>query len=227
MSRDLGGSGDWVFVSYRVSDAAQNDLPALQVLTAALGASPLGRVPLRLLNAPNANTSSTRSAPNAAQQASVVLVPRRWGGELVLFAQSQSRALGAGNATKIESLRDALTEEVQKMRSRALTESEMTNARRYAIGSWALDRESLRSRAFRLALDEEWRSAANTRPVWMSSERASLNNEYSISQETWTTRVQNVTAAEVQNVARRYLNVGATVFVRSGESGIEPFFGQQ
>ena len=227
LSRDLGGSGDWVFVSYRVSDAAQNDLPALQVLTAALGASPLGRVPLRLLNAPNANTSSTRSAPNAAQQASVVLVPRRWGGELVLFAQSQSRALGAGNATKIESLRDALTEEVQKMRSRALTESEMTNARRYAIGSWALDRESLRSRAFRLALDEEWRSAANTRPVWMSSERASLNNEYSISQETWTTRVQNVTASEVQNVARRYLNVGATVFVRSGESGIEPFFGQQ
>ena len=112
------------------------------------------------------------------------------------------------------------------MRSRALTESEMTNARRYAIGSWALDRESLRSRAFRLALDEEWRSAAQTRPVWMSSRRVQQDIEYS-NAASWTTCVQNVTAAEVQNVARRYLNVGATVFVRSGESGIEPFFGQQ
>lgn len=228
LSRDLGGAGDWVFVSYRVSDAAQNDLPALQVLAAALGASPLGRVPQRLLNAPNAssaNTSSTRSAPNAAQQASVVLVPRRWGGELVLFAQSQSRALGAGNATKIESLRDALLEEVQKLRSRALTESEMTNARRYAIGSWALDRESLRGRAFRLALDEEWRSAAQTRPVWMSSRRVQQDIEYS-NAASWTTRVQNVTAAEVQNVARRYLNTGATVYVSSGESASD-FLGMQ
>ena len=187
--------GDWVFVSYRLAAANDIDAPALSVLAAALGSSPQSRLSKRFL-APTKSTSAVENAPNtpaqpdarpAALQASAALTPRRYGGDLTLFALT-----GASTA---EQLRQALRDEVRLLRETPLSAAEVEAARQFTIGDWALGGENLRDRAFRLASDEA---------LGIAQTNAS-----------WTTRLQNVSAGDVQRVARKYLADEATVVVRA------------
>ncbi|HVF85606.1 MAG TPA: pitrilysin family protein [Abditibacteriaceae bacterium] len=192
--------GDWVFVSYRLAAANDDDAPALSVLAAALGSSPASRLSKRLLaparvpvtsgeNAPGSPTQpSPRSATQpAALQASAALTPRRYGGDLTLFALT-----GASNA---EQLRQAMRDEVRLLRETPLNATELEAARQFSVGDWALGGENLRDRAFRLASDEAL-GVAQTNAAW-------------------TSRLQNVSAEDVQRVARKYLAAEAVVIVRA------------
>ncbi len=191
--------GDWVFVSYRLGRADDADAPSLAVLVAALGASPNATLSKRLL----LTTSSTRidkTSPNAtppnaissatqplAQQASAALTPRRFGGDLTIFALT-----GGGTA---EQLRQTIVDEAKRLRDAPLGENELNAARRYAIGDWMTSGEALHDRAFRLASDE---SLGVAQP-----------------NVTWPVRLQNVTADNVQRVAAQYLMNETTIIIHA------------
>ena len=190
--------GDWVFLSYRLPAADDADAPALSVLAAALGSAPQSRLSKRLLT-PVQTTANIESAPKSptqpplprnaqppAQQASAALTPRRYGGDLTLFALT-----GASNA---EQLRQAMRDEVHRLSATPLSAAELEAARRFAVGDWALGGENLRDRAFRLASDEALGIAQGSN---------------------WTSRLQNVSAGDVQRVAQKYLANEATVIVRA------------
>ncbi len=189
--------GNWVFVSFRLGAASEEDAPAVAVLTASLGASPLSDLAQTLLS-PMA-TSSTRSSPApsarslapspppAAQQLSAAMTARRFGGDLTIFALS-----GSANA---EQLRAKIVAETKRLRDETLSQEELGRARRYAIGDWQTSGESGRDRAFRLASDAAL-------GVWQPN-------------ASWTTRLQNVSALDVQNAAQKYLQNEAVVTVRA------------
>lgn len=184
--------GDWVFVSYRLGQARDADAPALSVLAAVLGASPNAPLAKRLLNAlatSEIEKASGNKAPRQplAQQVSAALTPRRFGGDLTVFALT-----GGGTA---EQLRQTMLDEAKRLRDTPLSESELAAARRYAIGDWMTSGESLHDRAFRLASDE-------------------LLGVYQPN-TTWPLRLQNVSAADVQSAAQRYLNNETVVVVRA------------
>lgn len=177
--------GDWVFMSFRLGAANDEDAAALSVLAALLGASPASSLAQNLLS-PLASSTRKPTEP-LAQQVSAALTPRRFGSDLTIFALS-----GSADA---ESLRQKISSETKRLHDTVLTKEELAKARAYAVGDWVLSGENLRERAFRLASDDA-----------LSVSQPNINA---------TARLQNVTAQDVQRVAQKYLNDEATVIVRA------------
>src|SRR5687767_8704880 len=113
-------------------------------------------------------------------QAASQWTPRRWAGELVVFAQTRSG--------DIEGAKNALLDEITKMRDSAPTAPEMERAKNFLRGSWAVEREGLRERAFQTALATVLSGA-----------------DPKFSDVEWTTRLAKVTPEDVRRVASKYL----------------------
>ncbi|RYG70500.1 insulinase family protein, partial [bacterium] len=176
--RELPVPTAWVFVSYPLVGNTTNDAATLRLMAAALGDSKLARLPNRLLKA-----KVMGSAPPAITIASQ-FVPRRYAGELVIYAQTGPQG--------VERVKNALLDEIRKLRDTPLTPAELQSAKLYARGSWSVERQALRDRAFQSAL-----SPALGGPVDAS----------------FPARLQLVTAADIQKAAQNYLKAYAVALV--------------
>lgn len=189
--REMGASGAWVFVSYRTpAPGAMSPLEnaALEILTAALEGSAKARLPLRLLG-----DQSTPFNPNAKSNALAAVsaaqwTPRRWAGELTLFAQT-----GPQN---VDAAKNALLDEMRKLREAPLSPAELQSAKDYARGDWAQSRNQPHERAFRAALAALQKVAPDSKTP-----------DY----------LQAVTADIVQKTAQKYLRDYAVVLIMPEE----------
>lgn len=180
--RELPIPSAWVFVSYPLAGDTKNDAPALRVLAAALGDSGAARLPARLLK--NQPIGAQPVATSVAAQ----FIPRRYAGELVVFAQT-----GPQN---VERVKNALLDEIRKLREAPLSKTELESARNYARGSWSLERQNARERAFQTALSPALGGPPDT---------------------FFPARLKAVSAAEVQAAAKKYLKSYAVALVMPGE----------
>jgi len=167
--KQLPTADAWVFVSYLGVKSNAPDAPALRVLAAALGESPVARLPRRLLG------KTMPIGDESAFQTSVSFAPRRWGSEFVIYAQAP--------ASKVDGVKNAMLDEMRKVREKPLTAAELSRAKNFVAGSFAVDRESLRERAFDAALA----AATGMAPDWE-----------------WPARVQRVSAEDVRRAALKY-----------------------
>ncbi len=180
--RELPIPSAWVFVSYPLEGDTKAEAPALRVLAAALGDSGAARLPARLLkNQPMG--ASTLASSVAAQ-----FIPRRYAGELVIFAQT-----GPQN---VERVKNVLLDEIRRLRDAPLLPTELESAKTYARGSWSLERQSVRERAFQSALSPALGGALDA---------------------SFPARLKSVSGAQVQNAARKYLKSYAVALVMPGE----------
>ena len=170
----------WLFVGFAGPGADSADLPALRVLCAALGEMPRSRLEKRLLGA---SLIPGLDDPNVLQ-AAAQWTPRRYSGEMVVFAQTK--------AEKIEEIKNALLDEIGKLRESSLGAAELERARNFARGGWAVERETLRDRAFQAAFSPVANAPADVK---------------------WPTRVAAVSAADVKRVAAKYLQNYAVTLV--------------
>lgn len=182
--RQMRTPGAWVFIGYAVAGLGQADLPALRVLAAALSEAPRARLPQRLLNA----RLTLNNAEALASQVAVQLTPRRFASEMVVFAQTDDHHL---DATK-----NAMLDEVRRLRETPLARYELESAKNYVVGSWAVEREGLRERAFQAGLAVVLNAPADA---------------------SWPSRAQKVQAADVRRVARKYLAAYAVALVMPQE----------
>lgn len=194
----------WVFISYLVAGFNHADGPALRVLAAVLGESPNqsgARLPRRLMTlGPNRLTFGA-SAPSGgaaqAAQTAALLTPRRFGGEIILFAQTE--------ASDVNAVKNALLDETRKLREMDIGSAELTRAKNFVRGSWAVDREALRDRAFQAGLV----AALNPAPALPPGATA-----MSLPADTdYPARVARVTAADVRRVAQKYLSSYAVALI--------------
>ncbi len=132
--RDVPTPTAWVFISYPLGRVKPEDAPALRLLSAALSDIPDARLTKRLMGG-----NLVDGAP-AALSLSSQFVFRRDGSELLLSAQT--------SASRVEKVKNALIEEVSKLKSAPLSAREFALARDFARGDWALSHQSLRDRAF-------------------------------------------------------------------------------
>ncbi len=189
--REMGASGAWVFVSYRtpapgVMSPLEN--ASLTVLAAALEGSAKARLPLRLLGKndvpfnPNAK-SNALAAITAAQW-----TPRRFAGELTVFAQT-----GPQN---VDAAKNAILDEMRKLRDAPLSAAELQSAKDFARGNWAQSRDEPHERAFQAALAALQQRAPDTKTP-----------DY----------LQAVTTDILQKTARKYLRDYAVVLIMPEE----------
>ena len=169
--------GAFVLVSYPLADFDAADAPAMRVLVAALSDAKGARLPSRLSN------TLVKGAPQA-ESVSAQWLNRRYASELLLTAQTAP--------ANIEGVKNVLLDEVNKLRQKPISATELERARAYSRGDWALDRQDLRSRAFLSGLP-----TATGAP----------------SDATWQTRLAQVSAADVQRVANKYLKPYAVALV--------------
>ncbi len=169
--------GAFVLVSYPLANFDAADGPALRVLVAALSDAKGARLPARLSN------TLVKGAPQA-DSVSAQWLNRRYASELLLTAQT--------SPANIEGVKNVLLDEVDKLRQKPISATELERARAYARGNWALDRQDLRSRAFLSGL-----------PTAIGAP----------SDATWQTRLAGVSAADVQRVATKYLKPYAVALV--------------
>ena len=175
--RELPIEGAIVLVSYPLPEFAAADAPAMRVLVAALSDARGARLPARLTGA------LVEGAPQA-ETVSAQWLNRRYASELLLTA----RTVPAG----VEGVKNILLDEVNKLRTKPLSATELERARAYARGDWALNRQDLRSRAFLIGLP----TAIGAPP-----------------DATWEARLNAVSAADVQRVATKYLKPYAVALV--------------
>lgn len=183
----VAGGGAWVFVAYRTpapSAMTPEENAALEVLTAALEGSAQARLPRRLLGDAGKPFDPAAQSNALAAQTAANWTRRRYAGELTVFAQT-----GTAN---IETVKFALLEEVQKLRDTPLSAAELQSARDYARGRWAVERDTLRERAFRTG-------------------RAAIQSASADSQVP--ALLDAVTAKGVQEAARKYLQESTVVNV--------------
>lgn len=180
--RELPIPSAWVFVSYPLAGDTKADAPALRVLASALGDSGQARLPNRLLK--NQPLGSEPVASSVAAQ----FIPRRYAGEMVIFAQT-----GPQN---VERVKNALLDEIRKLRDAPLSPSELQSAKTYARGSWSLERQNTRDRAFQTALSPALGGPLDTG---------------------FPARLEAVSAAQVQDAAKKYLKAYAVALVMPGE----------
>lgn len=185
--REMGAGGAWVFVAFRtpgVAAMSPTENAALQVLAAALEGSAQARLPRRLLGDVDKPFDPNASSNALAAQTAAQWTMRRWAGELTVFAQT-----GPQN---VDAVKNALLDEIRKLRETPLSNSELQNARDYARGDWSVSRSQLRERAFAAALAALHSSTPDTkRPDYL----------------------QAVTAADVQSAAERFLRVYSVVLI--------------
>jgi predicted Zn-dependent peptidase len=185
----------WVFISYRVAPSTSADAPALRVLAAALGEEPNARLQRRVSAQNNRLGFGGVTGPGAVAAASIT--PRRYGGELVMFAQT--------SASNVDAAKDALLDEVRKLRETSLSATELLRAKNFARGSWAVDREGLRERAFQAGLA----AAVNPVPALARGTASmAVANDWD-----WPAQIAAVTAADVRRVAQKYLNAYAVALI--------------
>lgn len=91
-----------------------------------------------------------------------------------------------------EAVRKALLEEVARLSEAPLSSAELQGAKNYAHGQWAVNRSTLHERSFATAL-------------------AALHS--STPDSDWPQYLQEVSAAQIQEMARQYLTAPATVFL--------------
>jgi zinc protease len=166
----------WLFAGYALPPISSDDAPALRVLCVILGEMPRSRLERRLMKVSLIPEDDEVMVFQAATQ----WTARRWAGEMVVFAQTRS--------SDIEGAKNALLDEVTKMRDTAPTDPEMERAKNYLRGAWATEREGLRERAFQTALA----------PVLSGADPKYSDVE-------WTARIAKVTAEDVRRVAGKYL----------------------
>ena len=186
--RQMETPGAWVFITYTTGgsqDVGAADWPALQVLAAALGKSPQARLPKRLLD-----TRSRNVALPTAETLVIDFAPRRFRGEFVLFALT--------SINQVEGVKNVMLSEVQRLKDTPLSASELAGARNFARGAWATDRQTLQERAYQSALTFSLTAGVNQTPLLDSS---------------WPARLQKVSAADVQNAAKKYLNAYAVALM--------------
>lgn len=175
--RELPGDGAYVLVSYPLDSFDAADGPAMRVLVAALSDAKGARLPTRLTSAPG------KKGP----QAETVLaqwLSRRYASELLLTAQTDPE--------NVEGVRKVLLEEVGKLRQTNISAAELDRAKAFSRGDWALDRQTLRDRAFLSGLP-----TATGKPA----------------DATWEARLNKVTADDVKRVANKYLQPYAVALV--------------
>lgn len=132
--RDVPTQTAWVFVSYPLGHVKPEDAPAMRVLSASLSDITNARLTKRLLGGPLVD-----GAPSALSLSSQFIY-RRDGSELFLSAQT--------SASRVEKVKNALIEEVSKLKTAPLSATEFAQARDFARGDWGLARQSMRDRAF-------------------------------------------------------------------------------
>lgn len=184
--RQLPTADAWIFVSFLGAPSNGNDLPALAVMSALLGEEPGARLPRRLLGT---RPPSLGGPPDeTAQQAAVSFVPRRFGSEFVLYAQTE--------AGSVDSVKNALLDEARKLRDTSVPDAELQRAKNYVRGNWAIDREPLRERAFNAGL------------------AATIGAPADID---WPGNVQKVTPADIRRIAQKYLGGYAVALIMPQE----------
>ncbi|MEN6372718.1 MAG: pitrilysin family protein [Armatimonadota bacterium] len=94
----------------------------------------------------------------------------------------------------LEDVKKAVLAEINKMQNEPLTNEELERAKRYTIGTYALSHQRIRERAFHLG----W-----TEAIGLGCE---YDSEYS-------SDIEAVTAADVQRIAKKYLNNYAMTIV--------------
>ncbi len=166
----------WLFAGYPLPAISSDEAPALRVLCVILGEMPRSRLERRLMGVPLIPEDNEVMVFQAATQ----WTARRWAGELVVFAQTRSG--------DIEGAKNALLDEVAKMRDGAPTQPELERAKNYLSGAWATEREGLRERAFQTALAP---ALSGADPKFSDVE--------------WTARIAKVDAEDVRRVAGKYL----------------------
>ena len=193
MVRQLNTPSAWVFVAYATglgNSARPADWPALQVLAAALGQSPRGRLPKKLLD----NRLTTSASTPAAERLVVQFEPRRLRGEFVMFAQTGPQ--------QIEGVKNVLLDAVKQLQNAPLPAAELQNAKNFARGTYATDRESLRDRAYQSALAIALTQGSQPAPLLDAD---------------WPKRLQQVSAKDVQEAARKYLQNYAVALILPSE----------
>lgn len=185
----------WVFVAHPIASAPLADWPALRVMAALLGDSSRARLPRRLLNG-----RMTLGGPSPAQRVVVQFTPRRFRGELVAFAETET--------AQAERIKNAMLDELRRLKESKATTAELEAAKNYVRGAWAVDREGLHERAYQSAL-----------AVALSPATASATTPQSTltTDASWSERVGKVTSADVQRVAKKYLQGYAVALIMPQE----------
>ncbi len=176
--RDVPTPTAWVFLSFPLGRVSPDDAPALRLLSAALSDVPNARLARRLLSG-----TLVEGAP-AALSLSSQFVFRRDGSELLVSAQT--------SPSRVDKVKNALIEEVSRLKSAPLSAREFDAARNFARGDWAVARQSLRDRAFLVGQSASLMGAPDG---------------------TWPARLARVTPASAQAVARRTLGSYAVALV--------------
>ena len=179
--RELPVDGAYVLVSYPLDNFVSADGPAMRVLVAALSDAKGARLPERLSN------SLVKGAPQA-DSVSAQWLSRRYASEVLLTAQTSPNS--------VEGVKNVLIGEVNKLRQKPLNGQELDRAKAFARGDWALNRQSLRDRAFLAGLP----TATGALP-----------------DATWEKRLNAVSASDVQRVASKYLQPYAVALVMPKE----------
>lgn len=184
--RDAGG-GAWVFAAFRTpapSAMTPAENAALEIIAAALEGSAQARLPRRLLGETDKPFDPAADSNALAAQTAANWTKRRYAGELTVFAQT-----GPPN---VDTVKTALLDEVRKLREAPLTPAELQSAKDFTRGRWAVERDTLRERAFRTA-----RAA-----VYSSSSDNSLPGLFDA-----------VSAKDVQQTAQKYLRDSALITI--------------
>ena len=182
--RQMNTPTAWVFVAYATAGMGSGDYIALRVLSAAMGESSRARLPLRLMGSRSGAPSARNPAETTTSQVAVQITPRRFAGELILFAQTSPQ--------NVDDVKNAMLDEVRKLKDQPLSRAELESARNFVSGNWAVERENMRERAFQTGLAAVMNATADTN---------------------WPALVEGVSAAEVQRVAKKYLNNYAVALI--------------
>jgi predicted Zn-dependent peptidase len=127
--------------------------------------------------------------PALADQVSGQLSIRKEGSELMVAVQSDAAHLTASKAAMLQAIND--------LKTMPLSAAQLQAAIMYAQGDWASTRDSSSIRAVLAGY-------ANVQGIFPDSE--------------WPAQLKSVTAADVQNVAKKYLNQYAEVTVNASNN---------
>lgn len=177
LSRDLPVPAAFIFISYRLGRVSAQDAPVFRLLSAALSDVPDARLTKRLLSAPGGGI------PQAISLASQ-FVARRDGSELLITAQTSPQ--------RVPAVTRAILQEVARLREAPLSAKEFAAARDFALGDWALNRQSPRDRAL---LGGQSLIVANA------------------PDDLWPRYLASATPSEAQALAKKSLRSYASVFV--------------
>lgn len=170
------------------------DYPAAQVAAVALGNGKGSRM-----------FQSLREEKALAYELGTIYPPLKNQSHILAYLITDPyRRLGSGFTIKmmLSQVKEAMLEEVTRLQTQQLSPQELERAKRYAIGSYALRHQRLRDRAHHLG----WLEAVGV--------GCEFDNDFAA-------KIEAVTAADVQRVAKKYLNnYSMTIVLPEGNSKI-------